>query len=85
MCPDFFYHQNLELCLLLGKLSFDLLSPATAPINVITPRNSPRLYLGDARENYKLNKILGNGWMNGRIDAYSSQITTSTMLDSRHG
>ena len=26
---------------------------------VITPRNSPKLYLGDAREHYKLNKNVG--------------------------
>ena len=41
-----------------GKLSFNLLSPETAQINVITPRNSPRLYLRDAQEHYKLNKML---------------------------
>jgi len=70
---------------LLGKLSFNLLSPATAPINVITPRNSPRLYIRDAQEHYKLNKNVGKLWMNGRNDAYSSQITISTMLNPRHG
>jgi len=58
MCPDLVYHQNMELCHFPGKLSFNLLSPAMAPINVITPRNSPRLYLGDAREHYKLKKML---------------------------
>jgi len=57
MCPNFVYHQNLELCRLPGNLSFNLLSLAMAPINFITPRNSPRLYLRDAQEHYKLNKM----------------------------
>ena len=30
-------------------------------------------------------KNIGNGWMNGRNDAYSRQITTSTVLNPRHG
>jgi len=30
-------------------------------------------------------KMLEKWWMNGRDDAYSSQITTSTMLNPIHG
>ena len=59
--------------------------PGNSANYVITPRNSPRLYLRDAREHYKLNKNVGKWWMNERNDAYSSQITTSTMLNPRHG
>ena len=58
MCPDFVYRQDLELYRLPGKLSFNRLSPATVPFNVIIPRNSPSLYLEDAQEHYKLNKML---------------------------
>jgi len=76
--------KALNYVVLPGKLSFDFPLPGSDAINVITPRNSPRLYIRDAREHYKLNKNVGN-WMNGRYDVYSSQITTPTMLDPRHG
>ena len=55
------------------------------PINVITPINSPRFYIKDAQEHYKLNKNVGKWWMNERNAAYSSQITTSTMLNPDMG
>lgn len=45
MCLDLVYHQNLELCHFPGKLSFNLLSPTTAPINFITPRTSTHITL----------------------------------------
>jgi len=76
--------KNWNCVILLGKFIFNLFSLATMLVNVITPRNSSRLYLRDAREHYQLNKNVGKWWMNGRNDAYSSRITTSTMLNPRH-
>jgi len=41
--------------------SINLQDDKPVVVLVITPRNSPRLYLGDAQEHYKLNKNVGNG------------------------
>jgi len=68
-----------------GPLYVLILIASDRVVLVITPRNSLRLYIKYAREHYKLNKNVGKWWMNARNDAYSSQITTSTMLNPRHG